>query len=166
METRTLTFSALMAALSNILSFPPFIIPIALGPFSTSIHFTQVPILLSGILAGPWAGLISGGVGGIYMSMTTGIPFIIGGLALLGSAAGYFSNKYKIHPFISSLAALCLYIPYVFLTDYIWFTSTRLMTHIVAMGVIQTIIMKLTVEVLIASIIISILLPYIRRVYQ
>ena len=163
MNTKKLTFAALMAALSNILSIPPFVIPVALGPFSTSIHFTPLPIFLSGVLAGPWAGLITGGVGGLYMSFSTGIPFIIGGLALLGASAGYSSKKYGLGPFLSSLFAFGVQAPYVLLTDYLWFTSTRSMSSSVAWSVVTTIVLKLTVEAVIAAGLVSVIVPVIKR---
>jgi hypothetical protein len=152
-----------MAALSNILSLPPLAIPVAVGPFSSAIHLTQLPIFLSGVIAGPWAGLFTGGVGGLYMSYSTGIPFIIGGLALLGSTAGYVRTKFGINPFFSSLIAFGVQAPYVFLTDYLWFTVTRLMTPTVARNIVITILLKLTVEAVIAAGLVSILVPMIKQ---
>lgn len=163
MDTRKLTFAALMAALSNILSFPPFVIPITLGPFSTAIHFTQLPIFLSGVLAGPLAGLITGGVGGLYMSFSTGIPFIVGGLALLGASAGYLSERYGLNSFLSSILAFCVQAPYVFLTDYFWFTLTRFMPPNVAWKLVTTILLKLSIEAVIASALAFVLVPVIKR---
>jgi uncharacterized membrane protein len=163
MNTRKLTFAALMAALSNILSFPPFVIPVIVGPFSTAIHLSQLPIFLSGVLAGPWAGLMTGGVGGLYMSFSTGIPFIIGGLALLGASAGYVSKKYGLNPFLSSLLAFGIQAPYVFITDYLWFTLTRFMSSTVALNVVTTIVLKLTVEAVIAAGLVSVIVPIIKR---
>ena len=78
--TKRLTFVAIMAALSNLLSTELFSIPIAVGPFVSKIHFAQLPIFLSGLLAGQTAGLLAGAAGGLYMSFTV-LPFIIGGLA-------------------------------------------------------------------------------------
>jgi hypothetical protein len=152
-----------MAALSNILSLPPFILPIAVGAFSTSIHFTQLPIFLSGVIAGPWAGLLTGGVGGLYMSYSTGIPFIVGGLALLGASTGYASKKLGINPFFSSLIAFCIQAPYVFLTDYFWFTLTGLMPPSVAKNVVITIITKLSLEAVIAATLVSVITVSIKR---
>jgi uncharacterized membrane protein len=163
MNTKILTVAALMAALTNILSLPPFVIPIAIGPFSTAIHFTQLPILLSGILAGPWAGLITGGVGGLYMSYSAGIPFIIGGLALLGASAGYISKRYDVSPFLTSLIAFGVQAPYVYITDYFWFTLTRLMSPMVARNVVTTIVLKLAVEAIIAAGLVLVILPIIKR---
>lgn len=147
-----------MAALSNILSIEPFVIPIPAGPFPSKIHFTQLPIFISGILAGPYAGLLTGAVGGLYMSFTA-IPFIIGGLALLGVSAGLFAKKFR--PLFSGILAWCVQAPYVFITDYIWFI--RFMSSSVALTTITTIMIKLTVEAVIASVLVEILIPYIKR---
>jgi len=149
-----------MAALSNVLSIEPFAIPITISSFSSKIHFTQLPIFISGILAGPWAGLFTGAIGGLYMGFTM-IPFIIGGLALLGASTGLFAKKLR--PFLSAILAWGVQAPYVFLTDYIWFTSSRLMPSSAAIAVISTILIKLTVEAIIASVLVEILIPYIKR---
>jgi len=69
-RTKLLAFAAVMAALSNILSVEPFAIPIPIAPFSSKIHFAQLPIFVSGILGGSWAGLLTGAVGGLYMGYT------------------------------------------------------------------------------------------------
>ncbi|MDH5783371.1 MAG: ECF transporter S component [Candidatus Bathyarchaeota archaeon] len=157
-QAKLLAFAALMAALSNILSIVPFAIPISAGPFPSQIHFTQLPIFISGFLAGPWAGLLTGAVGGLYMSFTM-IPFIIGGLALLGVSTGLFAKKLR--PSFSAILAWCVQAPYVFLTDYIWFI--RFMPSSVALTTITTILIKLTVEAVIASVMVEILIPYIKR---
>jgi len=84
-KAKTVAFVALMAALANVMSLPPLAIPLPLGPFTSSIHFFQLAIFLCGILAGPWAGLLGGAVGGLYMSLTR-IPFVAGGIAILGGS--------------------------------------------------------------------------------
>lgn len=164
-KAKILTFAALMAALSNVLSIEPFVIPIAAGPFPSKIHFTQLPIFISGILAGPWAGLLTGAIGGLYMSFSVGIPFIIGGLAILGVSTGLFAKKLR--PSISAVLAWCVQAPYVLLTDYVWFTSFRTvpppMPSSAALTSISMILIKLTVEAIIASVLVEILIPYIKR---
>jgi hypothetical protein len=97
------------------------------------------------------------------MSYSTGIPFIIGGLALLGGTAGYTSRKYGFSPFLSSIIAFCVQAPYVFLTDYLWFTSTRLMPSMVARNLVTTIVLKLTIEAMIAAVLVSVITPIIKR---
>lgn len=157
-QAKLLAFAALMAALSNILSIEPLVIPIAAGPFPSKIHFTQLPIFISGILGGPWAGLLTGAVGGLYMGLTM-IPFIIGGLAILGVSTGLFAKKLR--PLFSAILAWGVQAPYVILTDYIWFI--RFMPSSVALTTITTIMIKLTVEAVIASVLVEILIPYIKR---
>ena len=161
--TKTVTFVSVMAALANILSFPPFVIPIAIGSLNSSIHFTQLPILISGILAGPWIGLLTGAIGGLYMSFSAENPFIVGGLAILGSISGVLSNKIGLRPLFSCILAWGIQAPYVFITDYFWFVFTRAMPPPAALTTVTIIIIKLTVEALIASGLTAIIVPYIKR---
>ena len=91
-RTKALSVAALMAALANILSTEALTIPIVIGPFASKIHFTQLPIFISAALAGSYAGLLTGAIGGLYMSYTVGIPFIVGGLAILGLSAGVLAR--------------------------------------------------------------------------
>ena len=162
-RTKTLTLIALMAALSTILSLPPLVIPVTIGTFPSEIHFTQIPILISGILAGPWAGLLTGAVGGLYMSFSVEIPFIIGGLALLGAAAGFFAKKLKLRPLFAGILAWGIQGPYVFVTDYVWFVISRGMPSLVALTTVSTILVKLTIEALIASTLAAIVIQYIKH---
>ncbi len=162
-KTKMLTFAAVMAALSTILSIQPLVIPIAIGWFPSEIHFTQLPIFLSGILAGPWAGLLTGAIGGLYMSYSVRIPFIIGGLALLGFSAGLLAKRLKLRPFFSSILAWCVQAPYVFLTDYLWFTISMGRVPSAALTVVAGILTKMTVEAVIASALAEILIFYIKR---
>jgi len=161
-RTKILTFVALMTALSSILSIEPFAIPIFIGPFGSKIHFSQIPIFISGILAGPWAGLVTGAIGGLYTSIVR-IPFIIGGLAILGLAAGFFAKKLKLRPLLVVILAWCVQAPYVFVTDYIWFVYFTPMSSSVALTTIITIFVKLTVESIIAAALVVIIIPYIKR---
>ena len=154
---------ALMVALSNILSAPPFTIPLVIGAWNSNIHLTQVPILISGILAGPWVGLVTGALGGLYMSFSTEIPFVIGGLAILGFASGILANKMKIKPVFSGILAWLIQAPYVFATDYFWFTYSRAMPPSIALITVAIILLKLTIEALIASGLTAIIASYIKR---
>lgn len=95
------------------------------------------------------------------MSFTVEIPFVVGGLAILGFCTGFFTKKFR--PFISAILAWCVQAPYVFVTDYVWFTSYRSMPTLVALTTISTIMIKLTVEAIIASVLVEILIPYIKR---
>ena len=162
-RTKTITFMTLMVALSNILSATPFAIPIAIGSMNIAVHFTQLPILLSGILLGPWVGLLTGFLGGLYMSYSTGNPFIIGGLAILGSICGFLTNKVKIRPTFSGILAWAIQAPYVFITDYIWFIYTRSMPSQVALTTVSIILAILTIEAIIASGLTGLIIAYIKR---
>jgi len=161
-KTKTIALVSLMAALSIILSIEPFAIPIIVGPFNSNIHFSQIPIFISGVLAGPWAGLLTGAIGGLYMSAIR-IPFIIGGFALLGLAIGFFVKKLKIRLMFAGILAWCIQAPYVLVTDYIWLVYFTEMPSTVVLTTISTILLKLTVESLIATIFVVILIPYIKR---
>lgn len=151
-----------MAALSIILSVEPFSIPIAIGPFSSEIHFAQIPIFISSILAGPWAGFLTGAIGGLYMSIIR-IPLIIGGLATLGLAAGFFFKKLKMRPLFACILAWCVQAPYVFVSDYIWFVYFTPMSNSVALTTIGTILVKLTIESLISAAFTAFVIPYMKR---
>lgn len=160
-RTKALMFAAVMAALSNILSIDLLTIPIVIGPFSSRVHFSQLPIFLSGVLAGPLAGLLTGAIGGIYMSFSVAIPFIVGGLALLGLSTGFFARRLR--PFFSSILAWCVQAPYVLVTDYFWFVSARLMPPQVALSVTSVILVKMTLEAVVSSVLSEVLIHYIRR---
>jgi uncharacterized membrane protein len=162
-RAKALTFAALMAAISNILSMDPLTIPLMIGTFSSRVHFAQLAIFLSGILAGPWAGLLTGAIGGLYMSYSVAIPFVFGGLALLGFSAGFFAKRLKLRPFFSSVLAWCVQAPYVFITDYLWFVSANLMPREAALSVTATILIKLTIEALVSSALSEALTHYIKR---
>ena len=126
-----------------------------------SSHFSQLPIFLSGILAGPLMGLITGAVGGIYMA-TTRIPFIIGGLAVLGCAAGFLGRRLK--PVLAGVLAWLIQLPYVFFTDYTWFTTFLHMDPNVAMGVVWPIILILAIEAFVCAFLAQIVITYLRHV--
>jgi thiamine transporter ThiT len=160
MKIKILTFAALMAALANILSAPPIALPLTIGTFKTSIHFSQLPIFISGILAGPAAGLLTGAVGGLYMSFMK-IPFIIGGLAILGCASGFFAKKLR--PFFSGILAWSVQAPYVVITDYVWFISSLKMPQTVAWTIITSIMIKLTIEAILSSVLAEIVVHFIKR---
>ena len=162
MKTKIVVFAALMAALTNVLSVEPFVIPVILGPFVSRIHLSQLPVFLSGCIAGPWAGLVTGAVGGIYMSVTV-VPFIVGGLGLLGFSSGFLSRRLGLRPFLASVLAWCFQAVYVSVTDYFWFTTVSGMPHPVAVGVVSNILITLTVEAVISSVLVEWLILSIRK---
>ncbi len=159
-RTKAIMLTAIMAALANILSIPPIAVLLAVGGFESAIHFSQLAIFISGILAGPTYGLITGAIGGLYMSYTK-IPFIIGGLAILGYAAGFFSKK--LTPSLSGILAWCVQAPYVVVTDYVWFNIFLEKTQAATWAILTTIMIKLTIEAVICSVLAGIFVRYIKR---
>jgi thiamine transporter ThiT len=159
-KTRVLTFTAVMAALANILSLPLFTIPLQLGGFTSAVHFFQLAIFLCGILAGPWAGLLGGAVGGLYMSATK-IPFVLGGIAILGCSAGLFAKK--VSPVSAGLLAWLVQAPYVIVTDYVWFTLFAGMSSAIAWMIVTPIMISLTLEAIICAILANIIAHYVKR---
>ena len=161
-EIKTLSFVALMAALANVLSVPPIAVPIFLGSFQSSIHFTQLPIFVAGILAGPAAGLLTGAIGGLFAGFAVPkIPFIIGGLAILGGTAGLFTRRFR--PFLAGILAWLVQAPYVAVTDYVWFTLFLQRTPQAAWAIITTLLVVLTVEVVISSILAEVIIAYLKK---
>jgi len=154
-----------MAALANVLSVPPIAIPITLGNFPTEIHFTQLPVLIAGILGGPVAGLITGAIGGLLSSFVVfpKIAFIIGGLAILGTASGFFTKRLR--PIFAGTLAWLVQAPYAAVTDYIWFTLflPEKMTAEAAWALVCSLLAKLTIEVVISSVLAEVIINYLKK---
>jgi thiamine transporter ThiT len=159
-RTKVLAFTALMAALANVMSVPPLAIPIQFGGFTSSVHFFQLAIFLCGTLAGAWAGLLGGAVGGLYMSVTK-IPFVIGGIAILGGSAGLFAKK--VRPVFAGLLAWFVQAPYVVVSDYVWFTLFAGKSSAIAWTIITPIMISLTLEAVVCAILADIVIHYLKR---
>ena len=159
-KAKTIAFVALMAALANVMSIPPLAIPLPLGPFTSSIHFFQLAIFLCGILAGPWAGLLGGAVGGLYMGITR-ISFVVGGIAILGGSAGLFAKRFR--PAIAGSLAWLVQATYVVVTDYVWFTFFSGSSSAIALGLLLPIMVTLTLEALVCAILADIIVHYLKR---
>jgi riboflavin transporter FmnP len=157
MKTKTLLFIALMATLAIVLSFPPIAVPIT--PEIT-VHFSQLPIFLAGILTGAAGGLMTGAIGGLYMGLSK-IPFIIGGLAILGLATGFFSKR--VRPLYAGLLAWLVQAPYVVVTDYVWLAIFLGRTSQAAWAFVTPIMMVLTIEAIISSALAEVLVRYLKR---
>lgn len=161
-KTKALTLAAIMGALANTLAFPPIAVPITIGTFESSIHFSQIPIFICGALAGPMYGLVAGVIGGLFMgTIHPGIPFIIVGLAILGLANGLFAKK--VRPIFSGILAWCVQAPYVVITDYVWFTLFLERTPAATWTILTTIMIKLTIEAVISAALVGILIRYIKK---
>jgi uncharacterized membrane protein len=159
-KTKTIAFIAIMAALANVMSLPPLAIPIQIGAYTSAIHFFQLAIFICGIIAGPYAGLVSGAVGSLYMGATR-IPFVIGGIALLGFAAGMFAKK--VRPAFAGLLAWLVQAPYVLVTDYVWFTVFIGNPSTVAWTIITPIMINLTLQSVICAVLADIIIHYLKR---
>jgi uncharacterized membrane protein len=159
-KAKTIAFVALMAALANVMSIPPLAIPLPLGTFTSSIHFFQLAIFLSGILAGPMAGLLSGAVGSLYMGITR-IPFVIGGIAILGACTGLFAKKFR--PVTACLLAWVVQAPYVILTDYVWFTYFVGNPSSVALSLIAPIMMNLGLQAVVCAVLADVIVHFVRK---
>lgn len=160
LKAKTVAFVALMAALGNVMSVPPLAIPIPIGGFTSSVHFFQLAIFLCGILAGPWAGVIGGAVGSLYMGITK-IPFVIGGIAILGGSAGLFAKK--IRPFLACLLAWLVQAPYVLLTDYAWFTLFAGTSSAIAWGLVIPIMINLALQAIVCAALVDLIIYYVKR---
>jgi uncharacterized membrane protein len=159
-KAKTVAFVALMAALANVMSVPPLAIPIPLGAFTSSVHFSQLAIFLCGILAGPWAGVIGGAVGSLYMGMTK-IPFVIGGIAILGGSVGLFAKK--VRPAFAGLLAWLVQAPYILVTDYVWFTLFVGNSSAIAWGLVTPIMINLALQALVCAVLADIIIYYLKR---
>lgn len=152
-----LAFIALMAALANVLSFPPLALPVT--PEIT-VHFSQLPILIAGILTGSVGGLIAGAVGGLYMSFSR-IPFIVGGLAVFGLASGFFGRR--VRPLYAGILAWLVQAPYVVVTDYVWFAIFLERTPQAAWAFVASILTVLTIEAMISAALAEVVVHYLKR---
>ena len=159
-KAKTIAFVALMAALANVMSIPPLAIPLPLGAFTASIHFFQLAIFLCGILTGSWAGLFSGAVGSLYMSITR-IPFIIGGIAILGACTGLFAKKFR--PVTACLLAWVVQAPYIFVSDYVWFTYFLGNPPAVAFSILTPIMVTLGLEAVVCAVLANVIVHYVRK---
>jgi uncharacterized membrane protein len=117
---KQIAFVAVMCALANVLGF--FMIPIGLA----SIHLMQLPIILTGLSLGSWAGGLVGFAGAVVMAyrLSPPNPYILLGNAILGFFTGLFYSRLKevggrpiIPQLISVLAAYIVQAPYVYVTD-------------------------------------------------
>lgn len=158
---KNLTLVAVLAALANILSAPPFAISLGLRP---EIHFTQFPILVAAMLAGPVAGLLTGAIGGLLSSffVLPEIPFVMGGLAILGCAAGFLAKRLR--PLYAGMLGWVVQAPYLVVTDYVWFTVFAPgMSQTALLAFIGTVLVLFTLEVLVSLVLVEVVVRYVKR---
>jgi len=84
-------------------------------------------------------------------------------LAILGLASGFLSKRMKIKPIYSGILAWLVQAPYVFFTDYLWFTYSRAMPSPVALTTVAVVLLKLTIEALIASALSAVIVSYVEN---
>ncbi len=120
MTSKLITFVATMCAVANVLGL--FAIPVG----ATTIHFMQLPIILSGLALGPWVGGLVGIIGAAAMAFNfpgTNLYILLGN-GLLGFFTGLFYlylGKMRVRSIIpqviSVLGAYIIQAPYVYVTD-------------------------------------------------
>lgn len=116
---KQVAFIAVMGALANVLGY--FAIPIG----TTSMHFMQLPIILSGLALGSIAGGIVGFTGSAAMAFTlqTPNPFILPGNAILGFFTGLFYSRLRnrkppiLPQLLSVIGAIIIQFPYTYVSD-------------------------------------------------
>jgi len=159
-KAKIVALVALMAALANVMSLPPLAIPLQIGGYASAIHFFQLAIFLCGIIAGSYAGLVGGVVGSLYMGVTK-IPFVIGGVAILGFSVGFFAKK--VRPAFAGLLAWLVQAPYVLVTDYVWFTLFAGNSSAGAWAIITPIMVNLTLQAVICAVLADVIILYLKR---
>lgn len=159
-KARTVAFVGIMAALANVMSFPPLAVPLQLGTFSSSIHFFQLAIFVCAILAGPWAGLLSGAMGSLYMGATR-IPFVVGGTAIVGACVGILGKKMR--PTIACLLAWLIQAPYVFVTDYVWFAYFLGNSQVVTLSLLVPIMVNLGLQALVCALFADVIVHFTKK---
>lgn len=160
MKAKTAAFVSLMAALANVISLPPFAIPVPVGTFTSSVHFFQLAVFLAALLAGHWAGLLSGAVGSLYMSATR-LPFIVGGIALLGASTGFFAKRFR--SVTACMLAFLVQLPYTLTMDFLWFTYFLGNTPATAISIVTPIMLSLGLEALVCAVLADIIVQYLRK---
>ena len=103
---------------------------------------------------------MTGAIGGLYMSFTR-IPFIIGGLAVLGLATGFFGRR--VRPLYAGILAWLVQAPYVAVTDYVWFAIFLERSPEAAWAFVTSIMTVLTIEAVISSALVEVIVRYLKR---
>jgi len=94
------------------------------------------------------------------MSVTK-IPFIVGGIAILGGSVGLFAKK--VRPVFAGLLAWLVQAPYVVVTDYVWFTLFTGKSSTIAWALITPIMINLTLQAIVCAILADIIIHYVKR---
>lgn len=139
---RQIAFIVTMAATANVLA----LLAVPLG--FMSIHFIQIPIILTGLILGPLAGGFVGFIGATVMAITLQKPnfYILPGNAILGAFTGLFYHRLLgrrpiISQLLSVLGAYVVQMPYVYVTDvYLMGMPQPVVTVIIATLLVEDLI--------------------------
>ena len=143
-HTKKIAFTALMSSLAVCMSL--FTLPFLFG---VNIHLFQVAILIAAAGGGPISGIITGLFGGIYMASMRGDVTIIIGNGLIGLFAGFLIRKFR--PMIAGpLSWFLIQMPWIYIIDTYFYRFPSV--------VVETILTVLTVEILISSLIVDVLM--------
>ncbi len=168
LNVKTLSLIAIMAALSNVLSFFRIVIP---GPVPVVFQIVQFPYLLLAVGLGPLEGAITGAIGSLIMayniwSFGGAGPFIPIGNAILAGVTGIVAKKLRVmERKLSFWPVLCAVIgeiveaPYIVLTIVFWAVVVggapfQLTLVVIALQIVG----KAFLEVIISAIIVSLIL--------
>jgi len=94
------------------------------------------------------------------MSVTR-IPFVIGGIAILGLTTGFFAKK--VRPVFAGLLAWIVQAPYVIATNYVWFTLFAGNSPVAAWAVITPIMINLTLQAVSCAVLAEMIIHYLKR---
>ena len=94
------------------------------------------------------------------MSITR-IPFIIGGIAILGACTGLFAKKFR--PVIACLLAWIVQAPYIFVTDYVWFTYFLGNPPAVALSILTPIMVTLGLEAVVCAVLADVIVHFVKK---
>ena len=176
LETKAITFIAIMGALGNVLSFlttqlAPMAPNIPIGPISVSLalDISHLTTFIAAIFGGPVIGGITGAVGGLVAAFEFGFSkgnFVTGiglplGKAMTGVAAGILFRKYGIKSILNTIIfTIVSYIPEAVLTIVLFrYLLPSLMGLPVALATLigMQIIAKATFEMIVLGAIVNVL---------
>lgn len=91
----------------------------------------------------------------------TRIPFIIGGIAILGFTVGLLGKKMR--PAFACLLAWLVQAPYVLVTDYIWFTLFAGESTTAAWALVLPIMVNLALQAVVCAVLADVIIHYVKR---
>jgi hypothetical protein len=177
METKAITFIAIMGALGNVLSFlttqlAPILPNVPFGPISVSLalDISHLTTFIAALFGGPVIGGVTGAVGGLVAAFEFGFSkgnFVTGiglplGKAMTGVAAGILFKRYKIKSILTTMIlTLVAYIPEAVLTLVLFrYLLPSLMGLPIALATLigMQIIAKATFEMIVLGAIVNVLI--------